>query len=79
LKYSKVKKNKIKIEYSNKIEDKDACVTPVLDINRELGQFEHHNARGTFKFDEMSGNWIPRAAPIVMGIEEKNGNMKSKL
>jgi hypothetical protein len=58
--------------------DKDACVTPVLDMSdKTFGLFEHHRVRGSFELGD-GKCWIPKPVPIEMFLQ-KEQPMKAKL
>jgi alpha-methylacyl-CoA racemase len=61
---------------------KDACVTPVLEIE-QVGQLKHHRERNAFDYTD--GKWVPKPAPRLYSPEEFNRlrhedvNSKSKI
>uniref|UniRef100_A0A1I8C095 Uncharacterized protein n=1 Tax=Meloidogyne hapla TaxID=6305 RepID=A0A1I8C095_MELHA len=73
---SKTQKEWIKI-----FQDKDACVTPVLDMtDNNLQLFPQHYVRNSFQFDKENNCWVPRPAPKIMEIGNKELNkLKSKI
>lgn len=61
--------------------DKDACVTPVLDME-EAKEYEHHSVRDAFFEDANTKKVTPRPAPIIFSLnlsEEDACDGKSKL
>ncbi|PAV62909.1 hypothetical protein WR25_26747 [Diploscapter pachys] len=69
----KLFKTKTRDEWAEIFKDKDACVTPVLDIH-EAGTFPHNSQRSTFSKD--GKKWIPNSAPKFYSLEDLK---KSKL
>ncbi|KAI1730505.1 coA-transferase family III domain-containing protein [Ditylenchus destructor] len=73
-------KTKTLDEWMEIFKDKDACVTPVLNLD-SVGAFEHHVARQTF--ENIEGKWIPKPAPRHYTLEKfpqlKISKQKSKL
>uniref|UniRef100_A0A914EAQ2 Alpha-methylacyl-CoA racemase n=1 Tax=Acrobeloides nanus TaxID=290746 RepID=A0A914EAQ2_9BILA len=78
----KIFKTKTQAEWVEVFQGKDACVTPVLEID-QVGQLKHHRERDAFNYTD--GKWVPKPAPRLYSPEEFNRlrqedlNSKSKI